>query len=375
VDYQRFSEDIKCWGLELGFRQIGISAIDLSDDEKRLRKWLTAGYHGNMHYMARHGLKRSRPAELVPGTCRVISASMDYLPEEGLAGAMRVLHDPRQGYVARYALGRDYHKILRSRLARLLQRIEKQSVLGQYRALDTTNRGRVFVDSAPVLEKAIARNAGLGWIGKHTNLMHRKAGSCFLLGEIYTDLPLPVDKPRRGSSGGHCGTCRACMIACPTGAIVAPYQLDARRCVAYLTIEYRGSIPLELRPKIGNRIFGCDDCQLVCPWNRFATATREPDFLPRNGLDAPSLVTLFRWSEAEFMARTAGSPLRRIGYECWLRNIAVALGNAPPATHMAMVLQERMGYPSPLVTEHVAWALARHRRAASDGGVIKQALP
>ena len=350
--------------------------------------------------MARHGLKRSRPRELVPGTRRVISASMDYLPEAGITDAIQVLRDPRRGYVARYALGRDYHKVLRRGLVRLLQRIEKEAGGGQYRgpcigktkfpkfclleascswtpdmgdhvrgapsslkdpgksnARFDSFAGRVFVDSAPVLEKALARNAGLGWIGKHTNLIRRQGGSCFLLGEIYTNLPLFIDRPARE----HCGSCRACMLACPTGAIVAPYRLDARRCVAYLTIEYRGSIPLELRPRIGNRIFGCDDCQLACPWNRFATVTRERDFTPRNNLDGETLVGLFGWSEPEFMERTAGSALRRIGYECWLRNIAVAIGNAPPSARMVAVLEKRIRHPSSLVAEHVAWALARHR--------------
>ena len=375
VDYQRLREDIKCWGAELGFRRIGISSIELADDEKRLKAWLSNGYHGEMNYMARHGLKRSRPSELVPGTCRVISASMDYLPKAGIAGAERVLRDPHLGYIARYALGRDYHKVLRGRLIRLLERIVERTNREQYRIAHATNidthareassfpiRGRVFVDSAPVLEKALARNAGLGWIGKHSNLIGRKVGSCFLLGEIYTNVPLPPDRP----SQGHCGVCRACMTACPTGAIIAPYRLDARKCVAYLTIEYRGSLPLELRPKIGNRIFGCDDCQLVCPWNRFARVMRERDFLPRNGLDAQSLVDLFKWSEAEFMERTEGSALRRMGYECWLRNIAVAMGNAPPSSHMVTVLEKRMEHPSPLVTEHVVWALARQRLLGSQ---------
>nr|VFJ46895.1 MAG: epoxyqueuosine reductase [Candidatus Kentron sp. FW] len=374
MDYQRLSEDIKYWGFELGFQRVGICSVDLADDEKQLQKWLAAGCHGDMHYMARHGLKRSRPSELIPGTLRVISASMDYLPEGGIPDAMRILCNPHQGYVARYALGRDYHKVLRRKLIRLLQRIGKQVNRDRYRpghmasnhivSPATRNfgdtdlpEGRVFVDSAPVLEKALARNAGLGWIGKHTNLIQQKRGSCFLLGEIYTNLPLPVDRP----SKGHCGTCRTCMVACPTSAIVAPYQLDARKCVAYLTIEYRGSIPLELRTRIGNRIFGCDDCQLVCPWNRFAHVTREKDFLPRNSLDTPLLTDLFRWSEMEFIERTAGSALRRIGYECWLRNIAVAIGNAPASTEMATVLEERKGHSSPLVAEHVAWALTRHR--------------
>nr|VFK74999.1 MAG: epoxyqueuosine reductase [Candidatus Kentron sp. MB] len=383
MDYRRLREDIKSWGHELGFRRIGISPIDLANDENRLQEWLAAGYHGEMQYMARHGSKRSRPSELVPGACRVISVGMDYLPSGGLADAMRTLRDPRQGYIARYALGRDYHKVLRRRLTWLLQRIQRQPIQERSPTSSVTERtnaslndlplargdmdpgsntafpgpgGRVFVDSAPVLEKALARNAGLGWIGKHTNLIDRKVGSFFFLGEIYTNLPLPIDEP----ATGHCGTCRACMLACPTGAIVAPYRLDARRCIAYLTIEYRGSIPLELRARIGNRIFGCDDCQLACPWNRFAPATREPDFLPRDYLHDRSLVELFRWSEAEFIARTTGSALRRMGYECWLRNIAVAIGNAPPSAQMRAALRERTGHPSPLVAEHVAWALARH---------------
>nr|VFK00816.1 MAG: epoxyqueuosine reductase [Candidatus Kentron sp. H]VFK01865.1 MAG: epoxyqueuosine reductase [Candidatus Kentron sp. H]VFK05217.1 MAG: epoxyqueuosine reductase [Candidatus Kentron sp. H] len=361
MDYRRLSEDIERWGRELGFGGMGVSAPDLSGDEERLRAWLAAGRHGGMGYMARHGLKRTRPAELVPGTRRVISARLDYLPEDGAPGAWRVLRDPRLGYIARYALGRDYHKVLRRRLARLAERIA--AAVGGHGDVAAPGPGhaaggRVFTDSAPVLEKALARNAGLGWMGKHTNLIARDAGSWFVLGEIYTPLPLPVAEPARA----HCGSCRACMTACPTGAIRVPWELDARRCVSYLTMEYRGSIPLGLRPRMGNRIFGCDDCQLVCPWNRFARVTEEKDFLPRHGLAAPDLVSLFGWSEAEFLARTAGSALRRVGYEGWLRNIAVALGNASPSSRMRVALEARAEYSSPLVAEHVAWALARQGR-------------
>ena len=265
--------------------------------------------------MEQHGTRRTRPAELVPGTLRVISVRMDYLPGSA-APADAVLHNPELGMISRYALGRDYHKVVRTRLQKLADQISARVGPFGYRA---------FTDSAPVLEKALAEKAGLGWIGKHTNLITRNAGSWFFLGELYTDLPLPVDAP----ASNHCGTCQACIDICPTQAIVAPYQLDARRCISYLTIELRGSIPVELRPLIGNRIYGCDDCQMVCPWNKFAQPTQEPDFAPRHGLDAPKLVELFAWSEEEFLKKTEGSAIRRIGYECWLRNIAVALGNAP----------------------------------------------
>lgn len=338
--------DIKAWGRALGFGAIGITDIDLEQAEGHLHEWLTRGFHGEMDYMARHGRKRSRPAELLPGTLRVISVRMDYLPPAGTE-AEAVLNVPTAGYVSRYALGRDYHKVMRRRLQQLADRIEAKIGPFGYRA---------FTDSAPVLEKPLAQKAGLGWIGKHTNLLAREAGSWFFLGELYTDLPLPVDSP----IASHCGNCRACIDICPTQAIVAPYQLDARRCISYLTIELKGTIPEPLRPLIGNRIYGCDDCQLVCPWNRFARPSNEPDFAPRHGLDAPRLIDLFAWREDEFLARTEGSAIRRIGHERWLRNIAVALGNAPHSAGIIEALRARADHPSALVREHVAWALARH---------------
>jgi epoxyqueuosine reductase len=345
-DYTALAARIRRWAGELGFRQTGIAGIELDADEARLLDWLRSGYHGEMDYMARHGTRRSRPAELVPGTLRVISLRMDYWPGTAQP-AEPVLHDPLLGYVSRYALGRDYHRFIRNRLQRLAGRIA--GVTGPFGY-------RVFTDSAPVLEKALARNAGLGWIGKHTNLIHTQTGSWCFLGEIYTDLPLPVDAP----ATGHCGDCHACIDACPTGAIVAPWTLDARRCISYLTIELRGPIPEPLRPLIGNRIYGCDDCQLVCPWNRFARPATEPDFAPRHGLDGSRLVTLFAWSEQDFDARTRGSAIRRIGHEGWLRNIAVALGNAPATPDVIDALQRRHSHPSALVREHVEWALRRH---------------
>ncbi len=345
-DTAALARQIKTWAGELGFQQAGIADPDLSADEARLLAWLDAGRHGEMHYMARHGLKRSRAELLHPGTLRVISVRMDYLPPNTMP-ADDVLDDPALAYVSRYALGRDYHRVLRQRLRKLAGKIE--DAIGKFSY-------RVFTDSAPVLEKPLAQAAGLGWIGKHTNLLNREAGSWFFLGEIYTDLPLPAD--RAGSD--HCGTCRACLDACPTGAIVAPYELDARLCISYLTIELHGPIPMELRPLVGNRIFGCDDCQLVCPWNRFAVCTREADFSPRNRLDSATLVTLFQWSEDEFLCRTEGSAIRRIGYLRWLRNIAVALGNAPTANAVVDALAARRDHPSALVREHVAWALGRH---------------
>ncbi len=345
VDLAILAGQIKAWGLELGFQQVGISDVDLHADERRLLAWLAAGRHGEMNYMARHGLRRARPAELVPGTARVIVARMDYWP--AAADAEAVLDDPARAFVSRYALGRDYHTLVRTRLEKLAHRIRAAVGPFGYRA---------FSDSAPVLEKALAQKAGLGWIGKHTNLLHDKTGSWFFLGELYTDLPLPVDAPGQN----HCGTCQACLDICPTRAIVAPYELDARRCISYLTIELRGPIPVELRPLMGNRIYGCDDCQLVCPWNRFARLSQEPDFAPRHGLDAPQLIELFAWSEAEFLKNTEGSAIRRIGHDCWLRNIAVALGNAPTNAAVVSALQARAGHASVLVREHVQWALARH---------------
>ena len=336
---------------ELGFAHVGVSGVELAEDERRLDDWLAAGRHGGMEYMARHGVKRSRPAQLVPGTLRVISARMDYWPEAA-RGADEVLGDNSLGYVSRYALGRDYHKTMRRALQQLADFLT---------AIARPHGHRVFTDSAPVLEKALARNAGLGWIGKHTNLIARDAGSYFFLGEIYTDLELPLDEP--GSA--HCGSCTACISACPTGAIVAPWQLDARRCISYLTIELHGSIPVELRGAIGNRIYGCDDCQLVCPWNRYARDAANPDFKVRHGLDAPRLADLFGWSEAQFEERMRGSAIYRLGFERWLRNIAVALGNAAPTAEVLAALATRRADPSTLVREHVHWALAQHAGATA----------
>jgi epoxyqueuosine reductase len=345
ADPAALAQAIKQWGEELGFQKVGIAGIALPEDEERLRAWLALGRHGTMEYMERHGTRRARPADLLPGTVRVISARMDYWPDAAPAG--EVLADARLGYVSRYALGRDYHRILRPRLARLAERVAAAAGRDGYRA---------FTDSAPILEKALARDAGLGWIGKHTNLLDRQDGSWFFLGEIFTDLPLPLDEP----VSAHCGSCTACLTACPTQAIVAPYQLDARRCLSYLTIEHDGPIPVEFRTALGNRIYGCDDCQLVCPWNRYAKLSAEPDFRVRHGLDAPRLVDLFAWSEAQFLAATEGSAIRRIGHERWLRNVAVALGNAPSAPEVIVALKARREHPSPLVREHVEWALAQH---------------
>jgi epoxyqueuosine reductase len=330
---------------ELGFDQVGVADIDLGGDEVNLERWLAEGRHGGMDYMARHGRRRSRPAELVPGTMRVISVRMaSSAPDAEPAAA--VLADGRKAYVARYALGRDYHKVMRARLSALAERLATE--FGPFGC-------RAFVDSAPVMEKPLARNAGLGWIGKHTNLINERTGSLFMLGELYTDLPLPPDAPAKD----RCGSCSACLPACPTGAITAPYQLDARRCISYLTIEHHGSIPDALRPAVGNRIFGCDDCQLVCPWNKFARVAAEPDFRVRHRLDAPDLVELFGWSEEQYLGRTEGSALRRLGFGRWLRNIAVALGNAPRSAEAAAALRARRDEADPVVREHVAWALAR----------------
>lgn len=351
-DPAALAADIRGWGVELGFARIGIANIDLAADEAHFLDWLRAGFDGEMRYMARHGRKRSRPAELVPGTVSCISARMNYWPAEA-SDPQAVLADGAGAYVSRYALGRDYHKLIRRRLQRLCERIAGR--IGPF-------GHRAFTDSAPVLEKALARNAGLGWIGKHTNLIDRDAGSYFFLGEIYLDIALPAD----AASSAHCGSCSACLPACPTGAIVAPYRLDARRCISYLTIELAGSIPPEWRRAIGNRIYGCDDCQLVCPWNKFARTTREPDFSVRHGLDRARLVELFDWSEAQFLDMTRGSAIRRIGWERWLRNVAVALGNAPGSPEVLAALRRREHHASALVREHVQWALAQHRSAAPD---------
>ncbi len=343
MDLHTLADNIKTWGLELGFQKLAVTDTGLSADEARLQTWLDAGMHGDMEYMARHGHKRSRPRELEPGTVRVISARMDYLPVA--ADSRAVLDDPALAYISRYALGRDYHKLLRKRLQRLARRMRE--AVGEFGY-------RVFTDSAPVMEKPLARKAGLGWVGKHSNLLDR-TGSWFFLGEIYTDLPLPVDQPVRE----HCGRCTACMDVCPTGAIVEPYVVDARLCISYLTIELHGSIPVELRPRLGNRIYGCDDCQLACPWNRFAKTTVESDFLPRHGLDTAPLVELFLWDEETFLNKTEGTAIRRLGHERWLRNIAVALGNGVVTGEVRRALEGRSSHHSEMVREHVAWALER----------------
>ena len=349
------AEAIKREGRALGFQQIGVADVDLGEAESRFKSWLARGFHGEMVYLSRHGSKRTRPAELVPGTVRVISARMDYWPE-GSADADEMLDGSPHAYVSRYALGRDYHKVLRARLRRLAEFIRDRVGGSGY---------RVFVDSAPVLEKPLAQNAGLGWIGKHTNLLNINAGSWFFLGELFTDIPLPVDEPARD----HCGSCTACIDICPTDAIVAPYVLDARRCISYLTIELRGSIPVEFRSAIGNRIFGCDDCQLVCPWNKFAVPSSEADFSPRHGLDIALLVDLFRWSETDWDVGSRGSALRRAGYEGWLRNLAVALGNAQTSPEVVAALSERIDHPSEVVREHVLWALEQHQSTAAETGL------
>ncbi len=347
IDYNRLAWEIRQWSRALGFQQLGISDTQLEVPESHLEAWLAEGCHGEMAYMARHGRKRSRPEWLVPGTLRIISVRMDYLQKTD--DPWRILADSELGYVSRYALGRDYHRLMRNRLQKLALQI-KQKVGGfGYRA---------FVDSAPVMEKPLAQKAGLGWQGKHTNLVSRAAGCWFFLGELYTDLPLPVDE----SAADHCGNCRACLDICPTGAITAPYKLDARRCISYLTIELQGSIPKSLRPLIGNRIYGCDDCLLVCPWNRFALPAEEAAFEVRNGLDSADLVTLFNWSESEFMKGLEGSPIRRIGHEQWQRNIAVALGNASTKEAIITALEQGTSNTSSLVAEHARWGLEQHAR-------------
>jgi epoxyqueuosine reductase len=345
AEFHRLAEQIRDWGEELGFQQIVIGGTNLTRAEQHLDDWLAQGRHGEMAYMAEHGRKRSRPDQLIPGTSRVISARMDYLPAN--TQRLKTLQSPRKAYISRYALGRDYHKLIRKRLSRLISHITSE--VGEERYYF-----RPFTDSAPVLEKALAENSGLGWIGKNTLLLNRSAGSWFFLGEIYTDLPLPLDPVEPDA---HCGSCTACLDVCPTDALIAPYQLDARRCISYLTIELKSSIPLALRPLMGNRIFGCDDCQLVCPWNRFEKRTNECDFHPRQGLNDVELIRLFEWTQEEFLRNTEGSAIRRTGYQSWLRNIAVALGNAPASTDIIEVLKARLPEASELVKEHILWAL------------------
>ena len=346
-DLSLLAEQIKLWSSELGFSSIGITDIDLSQDQRYLEKWLEKDYHGEMKYMERHGKKRSQPAELVEGTKRIISLSMNYLPEN--YNGLELLKEDKKAFVSGYARGRDYHKIMRSRLKKLVSKIKVHS----------SHENRVFVDSAPVLEKALAQKAGLGWIGKNTLLLNKNAGSYFFLGEIYTDLELPIDEPEIVN---HCGSCTSCMDVCPTKAFEGPNQLDARKCISYLTIEYKGSIKEELRPMMGNRIFGCDDCQIFCPWNKFLKITDEADFKPRHNLDDIDLSNLFMWSEEEFLKKTQGSPIRRAGYESWLRNIAIALGNAESSVEVLRVLHSKKDDPSEIVKEHVNWAIDQHKK-------------
>ncbi|MGX9242210.1 tRNA epoxyqueuosine(34) reductase QueG [Pantoea dispersa] len=346
LDLQQLAQQIKQWGRDLGFQQVGICDTDLSAEEPKLQQWLEKQYHGEMDWMARHGMMRARPHELLPGTLRVISVRMNYLPAK--AAFASTLKNPQLGYVSRYALGRDYHKVLRNRLKKLGEKI--QAHCGELNF-------RPFVDSAPILERPIAVKAGLGWTGKHSLVLNREAGSWFFLGELLIDLPLPVDEPQQE----QCGRCVACMTICPTGAIVEPYVVDARRCISYLTIELEGAIPEALRPLIGNRIYGCDDCQLICPWNRYGQLTDEEDFSPRAVLHAPQLVDLFGWDEARFLRVTEGSAIRRIGHLRWLRNVAVALGNAPWAEANLTALQQRRG-EHPLLDEHIDWAIAQQQQ-------------
>jgi epoxyqueuosine reductase len=348
MDYAALAQRIKAWGSELGFQAVGIADADLSAAEPRLLEWLAQGWHGEMEYMARHGTLRARPKDLSPGTLRVISCRMDYLND----APQGIDPDPAKAQIARYARGRDYHKVVRARLQKLCDRIAGEAGAFGH---------RVFADSAPVMEVELAARAGIGWRGKHTLLLDRDAGSWFFLGEIYCDLPLPTDAPVANS----CGTCERCIDVCPTQAIRGPYRLDARRCISYLTIEHKSAIPEELRPLIGNRVYGCDDCQLVCPWNRFASLSKEQDFQARNGLDRATLIELFAWSEREFDERLRGSPIRRIGYERWLRNLAVGLGNAPTSPEVLAALRSRQFECSPLVKEHIDWALAQHERLAA----------
>jgi len=340
------AQKIKQWAGELGFQETRITNTDLGPAEQRLMAWLNQGLHGKMEYMAEHGQMRSRPQELIPGTLRIISVRMNYLADID-ADPLHTLNSPNSAYISRYALGRDYHKLIRSRLSTLANKLKNE--IGDFDS-------RAFVDTAPVMEKAIAAQAGHGWIGKHCIVVNRDAGSFFFFGELFTNLPLPIDD----AANDHCGSCRRCIDVCPTQAIIAPYKLDARRCISYLTNTLRDTIPIELRPLIGNRIFGCDDCQLTCPWNQYAIKSDEQDFMPRQGLDNAQLIELFAWTEQEFLSRLAGSAIRRIGHNCWLRNIAVALGNAPSSYEVVAALQSRADHTSELVREHVTWGLAQH---------------
>ncbi|MDH2267816.1 tRNA epoxyqueuosine(34) reductase QueG [Serratia marcescens] len=356
LDLHQLAQHIKQWGQSLGFQQVGICDTDLSLEEPKLQAWLDKQYHGEMAWMARHGMLRARPHELLPGTLRVISVRMNYLPAK--AAFASTLQNPQLGYVSRYALGRDYHKLLRQRLKKLGDQI--QAYCGELNF-------RPFVDSAPVMERALAAKAGIGWVGKHSLILNREAGSWFFLGELLIDLPLPVDQPQEE----QCGRCVACITTCPTGAIVAPYTVDARRCISYLTIELEGAIPEEFRPLLGNRIYGCDDCQLICPWNRFSQLTDEDDFSPRATLHAPQLIDLFNWTEEKFLRITEGSAIRRIGHLRWLRNIAVALGNAPYGDSVVLALRTRLGQDA-MLDEHIHWALTQQLARREAQGVEVQ---
>lgn len=347
-DYLQLAADIKRWGRELGFAEVGITDTNLADAEAEHQAWIKKGFHGDMDYMAKHGLKRTRPADLVPNTSRVICARLDYLPPEA-KDSWEIMKNGEKAFISRYALGRDYHKVMRQKLQKLCDKISREI---------SAFESRVFTDSAPVLEVALAEKAGLGWRGKHTLLINKAHGSWFFLGEIYTNLPLPIDQ----KTGNHCGSCSACIDICPTKAITAPYEVDARRCISYLTIELKAAIPVELRPLIGNRVYGCDDCQLVCPWNKFAEITQEPDFKVRNGLDDVSLIECFAWSEAEFKQKMTGSAIYRIGYVQWLRNIAIGLGNSPSKPEIVNALKAREMDSNALIREHVSWALQQHQQ-------------
>jgi len=353
LDLNKLAADIKIWGRELGFQQVGITDIDLNQAELRLQEWLAKGYHGTMEWMTAHDNKRSRPAELLPGTVRVISVRMDYLP--GDTNQIATLKDPAKAYVSRYTLGRDYHKLIRKRLSVLAKQID-DALPDDY---PLKGQNRAFVDSAPVMERPLAEKAGLGWTGKHTLIINSNAGSWFFLGEIFTFVPLPVDIPNQPN---QCGDCTACLKVCPTDAFTQPYELDARRCISYLTIENKGAIPLEFREPMGNRVFGCDDCQAICPWNKYAQFTQETDFLPRHGLANGDLVDLFNWTEEEYLTRTEGSAIRRIGYEGWLRNLAIGLGNAPSDIRIIESLQRKRDLVSDLVREHIDWALGQQAK-------------
>ncbi|MER2493842.1 tRNA epoxyqueuosine(34) reductase QueG [Catenovulum sediminis] len=340
---QELAKQIKKWGKELGFQQVGISDLDLSKHEAELQNWLAQNYHGEMSYMSKYGMMRARPAELHPGSVRSICVRLDYLPQDAEFAA--TLKKSEKAYISRYAVGRDYHKVVRNKLKQLGQKIEAETEL---------NTGfRPFVDSAPILERPLAEKAGLGWVGKHTLVLHQEAGSWFFLGELLINLPLPVDQPVEQ----QCGTCVACLTICPTQAIVEPYQVDARKCISYLTIELKDSIPVEYRKLIGNRVYGCDDCQLVCPWNRFAQLSQEKDFKARHGLLGEDLLTLWQWDEKTFLDKTAGSPIRRIGYPYWLRNLAVGLGNADYNPNIITELEKRIGQVSEMLDEHIQWAV------------------